>query len=98
MEHLAEERIKNYNMIFQSFDPTGKGFIKPKMIRQALKHIGFNPTENELDERLIAIDQNENNRIEFEEFIDLTTQLESKSKAKKEGLYRNVALDSFENK
>ena len=85
MDHLVEEKLQKYNMTFKSFDPNGKGFLKPRMIRQALKHVGFNPTESELDERLIAIDENENNKIEFEEFLALTTQLESKTKAKKEG-------------
>ena len=87
MDHLRAEKLKSYNQTFQSLDPENKGFLKPKMVRQALKHIGFNPTETELEERLVAIDQNENNKIEFEEFLELTNQLESKIKFKKEGTY-----------
>ncbi|XP_066921238.1 calmodulin-2-like isoform X3 [Clytia hemisphaerica] len=88
-DHITQEKLKNYNQTFQTLDTDNKGFLKPKMIRQALKHVGFNPTENELEESLIVIDENENNRIELEEFLKLTSQLESKTKAKKE------ARDSF---
>ena len=95
MDHLGAEKLKSYNQTFQSLDPENKGFLKPKMIRQALKHIGFNPTESELEERLVDIDQNENNRIEFEEFLELTNQLESKvKKAKQEGILLYHPLDS----
>ena len=95
MDHLRAEKLKSYNQTFQSLDPENKGFLKPKMVRNALKHIGFNPTESELEERLVAIDQNENNRIEFEEFLELTNQLESKTKAKKEGYCLFCLLSTF---
>ena len=85
MANIDQDLIDMYNEGFKQFDPDSKGFIKPRVLQQALKHIGFNPSNKELEQLIVDVDCNGNGRIELDEFIQATKKLTDKTKAIKEG-------------
>ena len=80
-----QEILNAYNAGFSMFDSDEKGFLKPRMLRKALKHVGFNPDGKQLEQLLIEVDLNSNGKIEFDEFLTLTDRLSTDSKNTEEG-------------
>jgi len=85
MERFTDEQIREYNDAFCMFDVQNKGYIQSTELREMLKTIGFNPTDKDLENLTIVIDNDGNGQIEFDEFIDLIDRLETEEKVTKEG-------------
>jgi Ca2+-binding protein (EF-Hand superfamily) len=64
----------------------GKGYIKMERLRDALKTVGFNPTDCFLEQKIINADGDRNNRLDFEEFLELVKMLVTEEQEIKEGL------------
>ena len=86
MASYSHEMYKDYNDGFRDFDPKGKGFIEHGMVKLALRHVGLNPTDQELERLFMEVDMNCNGKIEFAEFIELIERLNNKAKANVEGI------------
>ena len=45
MERFTKDQIRDYNDAFCMFDVQGKGYIPSTDLREMLKTIGYNPTD-----------------------------------------------------
>ena len=57
MNRFTAEQIRECNDAFVMFDADGSGDILVTELRDMLKTIGFNPTDNTLETMTIAIDE-----------------------------------------
>ena len=88
MERFTTDQLREFEdafCMFAKYDKEGKMYIQSIGLRDMLKTIGFNPTDNELETITIMIDADGNGRIEFHEYIDLIDQLLTEEKEETEG-------------
>ena len=78
--------------VFKEFDPDSKGYINPRMMQKVLKHLGFNPTNKEIEQLIVDVDDSENGKIELDEFIEATKKLTSKTKEIQEGTIAKLLI------
>lgn len=90
MDRFTDEQLREYNDAFCMFDKSDLGYILSTELRDMLKTIGINPTDNLLENMMIVVDQDSNGKIEFTEFIDLIDKLENKEKNDIEGNGENI--------
>ncbi|KAJ3269288.1 translation elongation factor EF1B gamma [Terramyces sp. JEL0728] len=76
MESLSAQQLEDYKAAFELFDRDMDGTITSKEMATALRHLGQNPTEAELQELLAELDQDGNGTIEFEELMALIVKNE----------------------
>ena len=74
--------------VFKEFDSDSKGYINPRILQKVLKHLGFNPSDKEMEQLIVDVDESENWKIELDEFIEATKKLTCKTKQVQEGEYR----------
>ena len=88
MDRFTTDQLREYEDAFCMFsknDKEGTAFIQSIGLRDMLKTIGFNPTDNDLETITIMIDSDGNGRIEFHEYIDLIDQLMTSEKEEMQG-------------
>ena len=85
MAGLSDDMIMDYNDNFMVFDKQNKGYVTTDQLRDMLKYIGYNPTDDQLEKLTIEVDTNGNGTLEFNEFVELTTRLNPPEKAEMEG-------------
>ena len=85
MNRFTPDQIREYNDAFCLLDTGNKGYIPSTMLRDMLKTIGCNPTDVDLENITIVIDDG-NGEIDFDEFMLLITQLETSEKNTEEGI------------
>ena len=93
MERFTADQLREYEdafCMFAKYDKENKMYIQSIGLRDMLKTIGFNPTDNELETITIMIDADGNGRIELHEYIDLIDQLLTEEKEVKEGTFSNI--------
>ena len=56
---------------FKKFDTDGSGYITVKELRQILAKIGQHYTEEQIAELVAIVDQNNDGRLNFQEFVKL---------------------------
>ena len=71
--------------VFKEFDRDSKGYLNPRVMQKVLKHLGFNPSNKEIEQLIIEVDVSENGKIELDEFIEATKKLTSRVKQNQEG-------------
>jgi calmodulin len=71
MSDLSEEQLKQARNAFSFFDRNHDGSISAKELGTALRAIGLNPTELEVNEMLTSVDLNHDGVLSFEEFAKL---------------------------
>ncbi|KAJ7357785.1 hypothetical protein OS493_023262 [Desmophyllum pertusum] len=74
MEGLSDEQIEEYRDAFYMFDRDGNGFITTKELNSIMKSLGFNPTEEDLQQMIFTVDYDDDGRLNFEEYIQLMEQ------------------------
>ena len=84
MDRFTKEQIREFNDAFSMFDTKDLGYIEASEIREMLKTIGYNPTDDNLEKLTIIVDEDNNSKIEFHEFINIIASLESDEKHQKE--------------
>ena len=70
MNRFTPEQIREYSDAFALFDKVGSGDIGVIELRDMLKTIGFNPTDEILENMSIIIDEDANGMVNFEEFLN----------------------------
>ena len=85
MNRFTDEQIQEFHVAFVMFDKNNVGSILSIHLREMLKIIGFNPTDQILENMTIEIDSDKNGGIDFHEFIDLIDRLETDEKNDTEG-------------
>jgi len=81
---LPRDVMDDYHDTFHYFDPQGRGYLETNILRDVLKYIGYNPTDQQLEELSIEVDENGSGRIEFDEFVEITQRLNSPEKLSKD--------------
>ena len=77
---------KKATEVFNEYDPHSKGYLDRRVMQKVLKHLGFNPSNKEIEQLIVDVDDSENGKIELDEFIEATKKLTSKTKKLQEGI------------
>ncbi|XP_057294041.1 calmodulin-beta-like [Hydractinia symbiolongicarpus] len=92
MNRFTPDQIREYNDAFCLLDSQNKGFILSTQLRDMLKTIGYNPTDKDLENLTILVDDG-NGEIDFNEFMDLIDRLETEEKNQQEA---RIAFNAFD--
>jgi len=68
---LSEEEVGDLKEAFSLFDIDGDGTITLVELKEVMRSLGQNPTEQELIQMINSVDDNGDNEIDFEEFLIL---------------------------
>jgi len=68
---LSDDEVGDLKEAFSMFDIDGDGTITIVELKEVMKSLGQNPTENELKQMIKSVDDNGDNEIDFEEFLIL---------------------------
>lgn len=71
MEHLTEEQLEEFRIAFKLFDKNEDGLISISELGIAMRAMGHNPTDIELQEMIQEVDSNKDNAINFDEFVTM---------------------------
>lgn len=81
---LSPERVDDIRQVFKLYDTENKGRISVADLGKAMKQLGLNPTETELQDLLHEADTDNNGLIDFSEFLALmqkSTDVDSELRA-----------------
>ena len=70
-EEISNEQKNEYLTIFKIFDKDNDENLNLKELSSALRSLGHNPTENDLKEFVLNSHHYENDKINFDVFIDV---------------------------
>ena len=70
-EQLSEEQINECRETFKMFDKDGDGTITAKELGVVMRQLGLNPSEEELIEMIMEVDENGDGEINFQEFLSI---------------------------
>jgi calmodulin len=70
-KEMKDPKTKELKEAFTMFDRDKDGLINYNELGNVLKSQGFNPTNQELLEMIADVDENEDDKINFEEFLIL---------------------------
>ena len=71
MEGLTPEQLEEFKNSFQVFDKDMDGLITIQELGAAMRAMGHNPTEIELQEMIEDVDMDKDGAINFEEFVSM---------------------------
>ena len=66
--HLTEEQVIQYREAFRIFDRDGTGTISRSELSRAIRALGQNTTDKELDAMISEVDHDGNGQLDFPEF------------------------------
>ena len=70
-KELTEEQKQDYKEIFDIFDTDGGGKITNDEIANVMRSLGQNPTDQEVEDMIMEIDQDGDGEVDFGEFLIL---------------------------
>ncbi|XP_031554586.1 calmodulin-alpha-like [Actinia tenebrosa] len=82
MEYLSEEQIQEYKVVFEAIqkdDKRPKSHIKRRELGIAMRMIGLNPREDDLQEFINTIEFEDNGRVDFAQFVEMMEEQRSHS-------------------
>ena len=85
-ERLSAADIHELRKVFNLYDEHNLGYIPKPDLRDMLSSIGYNLTNSMLDNLVAIVDVDNNGKIDFDEFIDLIANLETKEKHENDGM------------
>ena len=90
INNLTEMEIALYKEAFQIFDKHSEGYISSKELGTIMSSLGFNISDEDLNEIISSYDNEQNNKmIDFISFLDIISK-------KKEDIYKEEDLiDAF---
>lgn len=68
---FTEQEILEFKDAFAMFDIDGGGTIETHELKQVLTELGDKPTDEEIQEMIVMVDENGDGEIDFDEFITL---------------------------
>lgn len=71
---LSDQELQDFHLAFQLFDINHDGTITTSELGTALRNLGQNPTEAELQQVILELDKDKNGTIEFDELMELITK------------------------
>ena len=84
MEELSEEQIEEFREAFSLFDPDGQGFIETKELGTVLRSLGIPATDEEKNEYIEKYDQEQEDKIYFNDILEIIIKKISESKPEDE--------------
>ena len=81
-EGLDDEQIDLYETVFHMLDLDGGGTIEEEELRIGLQSIGKNPTDDELKEMMLSVDEDGSGEIDFAEFVEFMFNLKQQNAGK----------------
>lgn len=72
---MSEERLKELREIFDMFDDDNSGTVSTSELANAMRNMGLNPTEKEVQE--LIRDKVEGDELTFEQFVKLTEDMDN---------------------
>lgn len=89
LKNLTLDQIQELEDCFATFDIKNQGFIESVSIRPAMRSLGFNPLDKELQLLEMSVDHDSAGRIDFKEFVRMVESLKDPQKLEYEGrLYK----------
>ncbi|KAJ2215407.1 hypothetical protein EV179_002191 [Coemansia sp. RSA 487] len=73
---VGEDQVSKFREAFALFDKDGDNFISAEELGYVMRSLGKNPTESELQDMIAEIDKDNNNKIDFVEFVTLMARHE----------------------
>ena len=89
-DDMSQDQIDEYREIYNIFDADQSGSIQHDEIAQVMRTLGQNPTDDEVEQMVSAIDVDGNGEVEFDEFIILMVQ-----QLKKENMAEEELVEVF---
>ena len=71
LENLTDEQIAEFKEAFQIFDKDGDGSITTKELGTVMRSLGQNPSDDEIRQMIIDVDEDKSETIDFKEFLGL---------------------------
>ena len=84
MEELSEEQIEEFREAFSLFDPDNKGYIQTKELGTVLRSLGIHATDEEKNEYIEKYDQEQEDKIYFNDILEIIIKKISESKPEDE--------------
>ena len=78
----TKEQLERYKASFQEFDDDADGFLEVSMVERALRSIGLNPTEEEMND--IMEDISSSNRVSLNTYLYIAHRVGCYSNSEKE--------------
>ncbi|GBG34755.1 Protein kinase, putative [Hondaea fermentalgiana] len=69
VRYLNRKEISALRVQFERFDEDGNGFVSGNELAQAMRRVGLDPSDEEVDHLLSALDEDHNGKIDYEEFL-----------------------------
>lgn len=75
MFRFIDENIEDVKTAFAMFDKNGDGTIASKTLVTVMRCLGFNPTEDEIEDMINEVDVDGNGVIDFIEFLQMMNKV-----------------------
>lgn len=93
MGDAPDSRIKEYKEAFEIFDKDNDGSITMVELRNVMKTLNQEPSDQELNEMIAEVDIDGNGKIDFEEFVNLMNKRSKETDAEEEVINAFKVLD-----
>jgi Ca2+-binding EF-hand superfamily protein len=70
-KQLTEEQIQQIAQAFQLFDTDGSGTIETQELKIAMRALGFEPKQEEIDKMVRDVDDDGSGSVDYPEFLDM---------------------------
>eukprot|EP01083_Nonionella_stella_P242036 844632_1 len=90
---LTQEEVDEYREAFSLFDKDGDGSISADELGIVVRTIGMNPTELEVQDMMKELDKNKDGVIEFDEFLDMMSQMDDPDPNEIRKMFRKFDTD-----
>ncbi|PAA60649.1 hypothetical protein BOX15_Mlig028870g3 [Macrostomum lignano] len=71
MQSLTPAQVSEYQEAFKLFDKNNDGKITPAELGVAMRNLGQNPTEADIQKMISDVDHKKKGYVEFEEFVEM---------------------------
>ena len=86
MDLLTAEEKRDYKAAFELVDKKNRGYLRADQLVLVLRCLGFNPSDQELQDLVTEIDLDRNGKFDANEFIMLAVCLDSRQKQEIAGI------------
>ena len=97
MDELSDEQIEEFREVFSLFDPDNNGYIQTKELGMVLRSLGIHATDEEKNEYIEKYDQEQEDKIYFNDILEIIIKIISESKPEDE-LFEALNLFDTEKK